>query len=91
MTPARADGLGHGAGRADGPGVAQALALGVLAATVLLGWQVGLAATAAAVIAAGTVAFLARRRFGGYTGDVLGAVQQVAEVSVLIIVGGSIP
>jgi len=91
MAPARTDGLGHGAGRVDGPGMVQALALGGLAALVLLGWQAGLAAIAAAAAAAWVVARLARRRFGGYTGDVLGTVQQAAEVSVLIVVGGVIP
>jgi adenosylcobinamide-GDP ribazoletransferase len=33
---------------------------------------------------------LARRRLGGYTGDVLGAIQQVTELAVLIAVAASL-
>jgi cobalamin synthase len=32
------------------------------------------------------MAALARERFGGYTGDVLGATQQVAEIAALAVV-----
>jgi adenosylcobinamide-GDP ribazoletransferase len=42
------------------------------------------AAIAAAVFAASAVALLARRRFGGFTGDTLGAVQQVSEIAILL-------
>ncbi|MDA0676280.1 MAG: adenosylcobinamide-GDP ribazoletransferase [Proteobacteria bacterium] len=91
MHPARTDGLGHGAGRPDALVAAQALGLGAAASVVLLGWGVGLAAVGAAVLAALAVGRVAARRFGGYTGDVLGAAQQAAEVSVLIVVGGMLP
>lgn len=81
---ARADGLAAGAGR---PGPARALtALGVglaialLAAPALSTLPVLLVALAvAAVLAIGLGA-----RFGGCTGDTLGAVQQVAEVTFLL-------
>ena len=52
---------------------------------LLLGWQ----AVPALLLAAGVTALLAfwfRRRLGGYTGDCLGATQQVAEVAVLLAV-----
>ena len=45
-------------------------------------------AAAAAALAAVAVALLARRAFGGITGDVLGAVEQVAECLVLVTVSG---
>jgi adenosylcobinamide-GDP ribazoletransferase len=59
-------------------------------ATFALGWsavgdRVGVA-VAAAVVAALVVSGWARRRIGGVTGDVLGACQQVALVSVLAVV-----
>ncbi len=91
LRPARADGLGHGAGRPDGLGAALALALGGVFAVVLLGWGVGLAALGAALLAVIVLGRVAEARFGGYTGDVLGAVQQVAECFVLIAVGGLMP
>lgn len=37
-----------------------------------------------ALISGGTLALLARKRIGGYSGDVLGAIQQVVEISVLL-------
>src|SRR5262249_40402845 len=55
---------------------------GVVLAAVLLGlWRIGpgAAAGSAAVLAAGGVVLLARRRIGGYTGDVLGACGVLAE------------
>jgi len=61
-----------------------ALALGVaplLAFLPMINIVVGLIL---ATCAAGVVAFLARRLIGGFTGDVLGAVQQVAEVGLLL-------
>jgi adenosylcobinamide-GDP ribazoletransferase len=58
------------------------LAVGVVLASALLaGWRVGpgLAAGGAAVLTAAAVVVFARRRIGGYTGDVLGASGILAE------------
>lgn len=44
----------------------------------------GVVALAAAVAAAAAVGLVARRAFGGTTGDVLGAIEQVAEMAVLL-------
>ena len=73
---ARTDGLAAGAG------VARAVPALLLAAGIgfVFGWQ----GIPAAVLAAGAATWFAARRFGGHTGDTLGAVQQVTETSVLI-------
>ncbi len=82
-TPARAEGLAtrypDEVPKAAVLGVAALVSLGALGAG--LGSAVGL--VAAAVGAVG-VAALARRAFGGTTGDVLGAVEQVGELAVLV-------
>jgi adenosylcobinamide-GDP ribazoletransferase len=59
----------------------------VLAAALLLLWRpaAGAAAGAAALVAAGATVVLARRRIGGYTGDVLGACGLLAETAGLIV------
>jgi adenosylcobinamide-GDP ribazoletransferase len=44
------------------------------------GWAV---AFVFAALAAGLMGWRARRAFGGQTGDVLGAIQQMAEIGVL--------
>jgi adenosylcobinamide-GDP ribazoletransferase len=51
----------------------------------LSGWT-GLAGVGAALGAGGAVLFLARRRIGGYTGDVLGALGVVIETVALVVV-----
>lgn len=81
---AKADGLAHAAGRPSRDGASIAAGLGALATLFLLGWSTGLVALAAAAVAGSAVALLARRRIGGYTGDVLGAVQQAAETAFLL-------
>lgn len=91
LRPARADGLGKSAGRPDALVSLQSLVLGTLAAGLLLGWQVGLAALAASLAALVWVGWLARARLGGYTGDVLGTLQQVAEIFILLVVGAFLP
>jgi adenosylcobinamide-GDP ribazoletransferase len=61
---------------------------GVVLAAVLLGlWRLGPGAAAGgtAVLAAGGVVLLARRRIGGYTGDVLGACGVLAESAGLVV------
>lgn len=88
MPPARADGLGAGAGMPDATVAATAAVLGLVVA--LLG--LGLAAPAGvllALAAAWGVVALARRTLGGFTGDVLGTVQQVAEIAVLLAAAGA--
>lgn len=66
-----------------GVGVAAALAIAGFAT----GWWVGPTAVAAAA-AAIVVARFARRSIGAITGDALGAIEQVAECLVLVVVSG---
>ena len=57
----------------------------MLEVTVIgLGLGGALAAMVAAVLGALAVVMVARRSLGGYTGDVLGAVQQAAEIAILL-------
>ena len=84
MTPARADGLGVEAGRPSASVATAAMTIGVLISLAALGpirGAIALGAASAAVFASG---MLARRRIGGYTGDVLGAFQQIGEIVVLL-------
>jgi adenosylcobinamide-GDP ribazoletransferase len=85
---ARASGLASGlAGAVTRPEAAVAVLLG-LATAMLAGPACGLAAFAAAAGAAGAMLAILLRRLGGYTGDGLGAVQQVAEIAVLLALAG---
>jgi len=81
--PAAGDGLGFSAGRPSLPVAGGAFLIGAAIAVPLVGIDVALLSAAAVLVAAFAVARLARRQIGGYTGDVLGAVQQVAEMAVL--------
>jgi adenosylcobinamide-GDP ribazoletransferase len=60
-------------------------AVGLAVAGVALGWPAGPAAGVALVIGSAAVAALARRRLGGFTGDVLGAVGVVGETCALLV------
>ena len=79
LPPARTDGMGHGTASpsrsAWSPGVL------VTAALVIAVGLPGLALIGAAAVATLTVATIARRRLGGQTGDVLGAVQIASETT----------
>lgn len=84
LAPARSDGLGAAAGRPGIPLATAALAIGLLVTLAALGPARGLVAiglAGAAMFAAGVVV---HRRIGGYTGDVLGAFQQIGEVVMLL-------
>lgn len=86
LPPARADGLGRAAGRVS----AGQAALAVLIGALLMLWPAGLsgawlAALLACVLAQAAIARSARRRLGGQTGDVLGAMQQVGEGAALLV------
>jgi adenosylcobinamide-GDP ribazoletransferase len=88
-SPAKPDGLGAMAGKPNAGvwGVSLLLAAAIAAIAAPAGW---LACLVAAAAGAALVAWFARRNLGGYTGDVLGAAQQVAELFALAIIASAI-
>jgi adenosylcobinamide-GDP ribazoletransferase len=81
LPAAREDGLGAEAGRPSWEWVAAAVGL-VGLAVVVVGFK-GLLAVLLAFAAAVIVGLIAWRKFGGQTGDVLGAAEQAGEVIAL--------
>lgn len=84
LPPATARGLGTSAGRPKAVTTGLCLVLGILISLALLPGPGLLAGLAAATVAAGITGWLARRQIGGYTGDVLGGSEQVAECLTLL-------
>jgi adenosylcobinamide-GDP ribazoletransferase len=82
--PARRDGLAAAAGRPPPLRAAAGCALALLVALACLPTPQALVAALTVAAVAGLVAWRLARRFGGYTGDTLGAVQQAAEVAFLM-------
>jgi len=79
LPPARGEGLGAAA---HGPGTGALAAGSVAALACLLPLGAAAVPVAAAMAAAATfIAITARRRLGGQTGDVLGAVQLASEAA----------
>ncbi len=96
LRPARDDGMGAAVGDVSRTGLGAGLGLAVAGSFVagaLLGAPVAI--VLAAVILAGGVAFgmarFVQARIGGYTGDVLGAVEVVTECVVLTLTPGVAP
>lgn len=83
-TLARETGFAVAAGRPDQTTVLWSLGLGAVIALLCLGPAIAVVALAAAGLATAAVVWLARKQIGGYTGDVLGAVQQTTEIAVLL-------
>ncbi len=80
---ARGAGLSHGTGRPSVRICAAAAGIAAVMALILVGWSVfGVLIWAALVVIAAS--FLAKAKIGGQTGDILGAVQQLAEITVLL-------
>jgi adenosylcobinamide-GDP ribazoletransferase len=84
LEPARHDGLAAGLGRPSELVLAQAVILGVLLCALVTGPFAGIVALSFAALALAGLEALARRQIGGYTGDVLGAAQQVTEIAILL-------
>ena len=80
MPAARLDGMGQLAAGASGKQALVAAMIGVFALVLFFGWAGMTVALALAAIHIG-FAELAKRQIGGQTGDVLGAMQQVMEIT----------
>jgi adenosylcobinamide-GDP ribazoletransferase len=85
LDTARSDGLGAAAGTPGRTAVLTGLAIGALIALAALGPLRGAVAFVLAGLAVGVTAALARRQIGGYTGDVLGTLQQIGEIVMLLV------
>lgn len=83
LPPASSTGVAAGVGAPGWPSVTIALALG-LGVTVWFYNVNSPRPLLAALLAVIAMAFLAKRQIGGFTGDVLGATEQMVEVSVLL-------
>jgi adenosylcobinamide-GDP ribazoletransferase len=81
---ATAQGLAVMAGRPTAQGVYVALGLGFAITFFAVFLPAAIVAFIVAIVAAGLVGAIAKRQFGGYTGDVLGAIEQLAEIAVLV-------
>ena len=85
---AKAQGLGADYARSVSPvRAALGAAGGVGIAALATGWW-ALPFAAAALVAAAATSWLAVRKIGGINGDVLGAIQQIAECLVLVVASG---
>ena len=82
--PARLDGLAAQAGTPAPRHAMAALALGAVLAVLVAGPLAGLTLFGLAALAGILIVWLAQVRIGGYTGDVLGAVQQTVEIAILV-------
>jgi len=85
LEPARADGLGAAAGRPEATTAWLAAGLAVPIALVALDFGGGFVALLAAALVMALGADVARRQIGGYTGDVLGALEQGGETMVILV------
>ncbi|MYA74216.1 MAG: adenosylcobinamide-GDP ribazoletransferase [Acidimicrobiaceae bacterium] len=85
LTLGRASSVGLGATyTADLPRSRVSVVVVLVFGIAALSGAAGLVASTAVLAVAGLVAVLARRRFGGLTGDVLGAAEQLGELAVLV-------
>ena len=86
LAPARSDGLGAEAGRPEWNIVLWSCAIAAAVALLVLGVRAGITAALAAVATMAVMAWFAQRQIGGYTGDVLGALEQGGEIGALLAV-----
>jgi adenosylcobinamide-GDP ribazoletransferase len=95
LDPARKDGLSGALGRPESSEVITSVFLGSFIASLSLGFlEGGLIVVLWALLAVSTVTtiitWVAIRQIRGYTGDVMGAVQQLSEIAVLIVIGSTL-
>jgi adenosylcobinamide-GDP ribazoletransferase len=88
---ARQDGLAAMAGKPSMNAALSSLWISVIPLLFLIKLNIVLPCVVALVIACGVIKHLASRHFGGITGDVLGATQQISEAVILIILSSNLP
>ncbi|MDO5646360.1 MAG: adenosylcobinamide-GDP ribazoletransferase [Paracoccus sp. (in: a-proteobacteria)] len=89
LPAARADGMGHTAGRPSRRAVIVALTIGaaaLIATAELAGQPLAALSLIGIIAAAALTAYHAYQKLGGQTGDVLGTTQQLCEISGMLIV-----
>ena len=84
VLPAAAGGFAASLGRARGADSAVSLTLTLAVLWIALGWGGGLLALGVLLAVTALLCALARRAVGGFSGDVLGAVEQCGEVALLL-------
>ena len=84
MPMARGNGLAVDAGRPSHAAANWSTIIALLIAVAAVAPVAALVALVAALAATWLVAKLAQKKFGGYTGDVLGAIEQVVEMAILV-------
>ncbi len=85
VRPARTDGLSAAAGAPSREGAAVAALIGIALLLIAFGFKNAVIALVLVLIGTAVTAGLARRKIGGQTGDVLGAIEQVSETLVLLV------
>jgi adenosylcobinamide-GDP ribazoletransferase len=85
LQSARPDGLAAAAGTPSRAAALISGVFGIAIALIFLGPGRGATALILTGIAVATMAVLARRQIGGYTGDVLGAFEQIGEIAMLLV------
>ena len=85
LPAARDDGLGRTASGGDWTGAGVAATIGLLAGVILLGPMAGIGVSVAAACALTALGAMAWHQIGGQTGDVLGAGQQISEITAWLV------
>lgn len=91
LPSARPGGLGAVLREPTAGELGAAVVLGSIPGVASFGWGTFLTAFGVGALAVGVLAVIARRQVGGYTGDVLGAAQQIGEMSFLLALSASRP
>jgi adenosylcobinamide-GDP ribazoletransferase len=81
---ARPNGLAVNAGRPTAAATYQGIGVALLISAFACGPGAALVSIVVAIVAAFLVSEVARRQIGGYTGDVLGAAQEVAQLAIFV-------
>lgn len=84
LPPARADGLAAGAGVVSGEGALAAAAIGAVS-LLTLGFSAALCAVLLLAVLFSLFGSLCRNQIGGQTGDTVGALQQLGEITILVV------